>query len=284
MTFHLDWFNGHLTDDDCRRITIAALTVAQGLEKLSLSTEVHQPPLGTSAHRMLESPVNRRTTQGNTHLDNTFNLIASSSLAAADHIRTFAISVRSRRTSVANWTITRGAIEALGRANYLLDAGDASDLLARYVAVAHDEFRHAKHSEYVLRSGEPVDVRQYEADLDAYLADVGVAPLQPTSTTAMATQLLEATSPGSSGRKRYSQMSAAAHGQTPGLGMFRTADDAPLMFPRKLVLEAAHQQVGCAVNVGDKIAVTFTTPGPTRERWMTARRRSLEVIGQTTDI
>lgn len=209
-------------------------------------------------------------------------MIASSCLAAADHMRAFELGTTSGRTTVSNWTVARGAIEALGRAHYLLMATDTADLLARYVALAQAELKYARFGEYRTRDGGAVNITEYLQDLTAMLDELQIQRVESPSITGMASNLLESASPGSGGRRRYSELSAAAHGQTPGLGMFRTTDDGAFVLPRQLFLEASHMQAGCGVYVGVLVVNKFTGMTATRKRWIAQQRSIYAKLGVAT--
>lgn len=257
----------------------AVLETAEALDAIAIARELRQPTYGSIAAEMRASDLDRRTTEGNTHVDNAHNMIATSCLAAADHMRAFAMGTASGRTTVSNWTLARGAIEALGRAHYLLGAADTAALLARYVALAHNELRHAALAEFTTRDGGVVDIAQYLRDLTAMLDELQIPKVKTPSLTGMASDVLESASPGSGGRRRYSELSAAAHGQTPGLGMFRTTDSGTLVLPRRLFREASHMQAGCGVYVGSLVVNRFTGMTATRQRWIAHQRSIYAKLG-----
>jgi len=279
MATDLTWQLVSLRDIERSALVRATVMSAKALDELVLSDALENPNASSRAAKMRDTTVNRRTSQGDTHLDNANSMISSSCLAAADHMRAFAVSLRSKRTTVANWTIARGTIEALSRANYVLLAEDSAALLARYVALAHLEFAFAGHSTYVVRDAGVIDPKEYLVHLDEMLVELGIARIKPPRITEMASDLLESTAPGSGGRGRYSQLSAAAHGQSPALGMFRAADKGQLMLPRNLALEVVHMQIGCALAVGDRILRHFGVDGEGRVKWSAARRASREQLG-----
>ncbi|WP_217496239.1 hypothetical protein [Arthrobacter sp. 24S4-2] len=121
-------------------------------------------------------------------------------------------------------TLTRGSVEAFGKANYLLSANSAADLIWRHASLATIELRNSvRHSEFALYDGTHVDGKSHVEALESLLVQLG-RKADNISVTAMASDLLSESSPGAPGRAFYSQLSGVAHGEAAAVSMFIAAD------------------------------------------------------------
>lgn len=277
VTNDLDWQTEPVGKEDLRLVGASVLRVALGIERLVGSIKSSTPGEGSRAMLDLASPVDRASSDGLTHLAHAQGAMTTACLAGADHMRAFVIGVRSKRTTVSNWTLARGALEAFSRSKYLIDAEDASELLGRSFALARKEMHFAQQFGSITTRGEgPLDVQGYLDGITEVLADVGVTALKAPGATVLTADLIEDAAPGSGGRHRYSQLSAAAHGESAGVQMFMNPDLGTLSLSRVLVLEAAHMQLSAAIAVGDRVLKYFApNDSGAADRWDIARTIAL---------
>lgn len=254
----------------------AVLRLAIAIERLVADTREGSPGEGSRAQTDLSSPVNRDTSDGSTHIAHAHGAARTACLAGADHLRAFVIGVRAGRTTVSNWTVARGAIEAFARAKYLLEADDASELIGRSVAFIREEMKYAaKFGRVATRDGGVLDVSDYLDNLSAMLDELGVTAPQAPGRTKLTSDLIEEIAPGSGGRMRYSQLSAVAHAESAGVQMFVSPTHGKLALSRLLVVDTAHVQIACAIALGDRLLEYFVPGDAAADRWAGVRNTAL---------
>lgn len=159
---------------------------------------------------------------GGVHTD-----ICISGMSGLEHVRTLAGLLRSNlRLSTPLLTLTRGAVEALGRAEWMMSADDTTDLLTRHTRLAYREAKLAAEMDPNRTYRSDVKGTWTAADMrDTIAADarrMGLPSLKNVSYSEMATELVVKSvngweregNPGAV----YSDLSAAAHGEHFALG------------------------------------------------------------------
>lgn len=186
---------------------------------------VGRPPgVGSTAVQFLEDTVNR-STPGTSHVRHAHLAISLHTLAALDHMRAFVPLLKTKRHIMPLATLTRGSVEAFGKANYLLSAESAGDLVRRHTSlVIHELTNSVKHSEFSQYDGTKVDGKTYLEGVKNLLGQLGLGDPYPIGVTALASDLLSESSPGAPGRAFYSQLSAVAHGEAGAVSMFIESD------------------------------------------------------------
>lgn len=205
-----------------KQIVIGLVPAAERLTHMSVGS----PPMeGCAAVQFLEDTVNHSTPRGSTHVRNAHLAIGLHTFAALDHMRAFVPLLKAKRHIMPLATLTRGSVEALGKANYLLDAESAGDLIRRHVSLATLELGNSvKHSEFAYQDGTLLDGRTHLDGIKDLVVQLGLRKPDQISITALASDLLNESSPGSPGRAFYSQLSAVAHGETAAVSMFVATD------------------------------------------------------------
>jgi hypothetical protein len=278
VTVDLSWQVKSLEDADILMISDSVLGIAAGLEELTTGIATHGFTGDSRAALSVGWSGNPENAEGNTHLESAHKTMRTMCLAAADHMRSFVQGIRSRRTTVANWTLARGAVESLGSAHYLIGARDAEQLLSRYIAMILEETKYNKGQMFAYRYGDPISVDEYRRGARAILEERGITLESGASPTAVARAIIEDAAPGSDGRARYSQLSAVAHGQAPGVHMFMPEEAGTIALPRALAIDAAHVQIACAQLVGDELIAYFHPAASVTERWLELRGRVREAV------
>ncbi|GAA3204431.1 hypothetical protein [Microbacterium terregens] len=278
MTVDLSWQVRSLNDADIRMVSASVLSVAVALEELTSSVATVGLRNDSRAAIDIAWTGNPENAEGSTHLESAHKSIRTMCLAATDHMRAFVQGIRSRRTTVANWTLTRGALESLGGAHYLVGTRDAAQLLSRYVATILEETKFNKGQTFAYRYGDTVNVDEYRLGARSILEERGITLESGASPTSLARAVIEDAAPGSDAKARYSQLSAVAHGQAPGVHMFMPEETGMIALPRALAIDAAHMQIACAQLVGTELVNYF---GPSRlatERWNEQRKRATATV------
>jgi hypothetical protein len=165
--------------------------------------------------------------------------VAFYNATALDHMQAFVTLLKARRHIMPLATVTRGAVEAFAKANYLLSATSIDGLLQRHVSLANMELSvSTKHSDFAFFDGTGVDSNEYLDGLTVSLPSWGWARSTRIRLTTLASDLLSESAPGALGGHFYSQLSSVAHGETAGVSMFiQEAAESRLHFvPRRDVL------------------------------------------------
>jgi hypothetical protein len=273
-----DWRLEQASDNDRSQLRPSVLQLAHALRRLASSADIRKPTRGTRAHDWGASTANSPSLTGTTHLDNIVGGIGTVCLGAASQMDVLVDSVIRRRATVAVWTLTRAIVESLARVNYLLSAGDVVELLSRHVTLIRAELKYANLNEYLVQGQGLLDVPEYLSHLENMVVEIGGTIVKPPSYTQLATDLLEETAPENGSRARYSQLSGVAHGELPGLQMFRLPDGG-LGLPRILLMEAVHIVGAVGIVVGDKLGDFVALPNSgTFARWNSARDRAFKAL------
>jgi hypothetical protein len=107
-------------------------------------------------------------------------------------------------------TLTRGSVEAFGKANYLLGAASAGDLIRRHVSLATLELGNSvKHSEFAHHDGTQVDGKTHLQGVKDLVVQLGLGEPDRIGVTTLASDLLSESSPGAPGRARSTHSSQA---------------------------------------------------------------------------
>lgn len=203
-------------------------------------------------------------------------------LAAVDHIKVFTSSIGRPGTTISTATLTRGAIEALAKAFYLLSAENPQYFLQRYVALQEYEFNTTKDSEYQKLDGSPVDGEAHLAQLRNTLTEHDIHPLKTgrrgVVLTRMVHALLDASADLDAGlsRKLYSQLCGIAHTNTSAVAMYAhdQGDGPRLRLPRELAFSQAGMNLGTLIAVLDRYVTHHQPARDVRERWESATART----------
>ena len=149
--------------------------------------------------------------------------ILFATLAGMDHVRTFGIVLGSESPTFSTATITRGAIECYGRANWLLHSKDAQLLVTRWLSGI------AKELSMMVSINPDADLLEMSgrgAPADEVLTQIieDIARISPDgkptpfSFTGLAVAMEDKITP--AGRAMYSHLSAVAHGEFLGANGF----------------------------------------------------------------
>lgn len=218
-----------------RQIVIGVVPTAERLTHLSVGRD---PGADSAALQFLGDKVNQSTPRDNSYVRRAHLAMGLYTFAALDHMRAFVPLLKTKRHIMPLATLTRGSVEALGKANYLLDAKSASDLLRRHVSLATLELGNSvKHNEFALHDGTKVDGKAHLQDVKDLAMKLGLDKPDQVNVTGLTSALLSESAPGAPGRQYYSQLSGVAHGETAAVSMFIASDlDEGLRFVHKRVV------------------------------------------------
>jgi hypothetical protein len=273
VTVDLSWQLETLDDTDVSMIAESVLGIAVGLENLTKGIAVSGFATDSRAASDVGWSGNPENAEGSTHLESAHKSMRTMCLSATDHMRAFVQGVRGRRTTVSNFTIARGALESLAGAHYFASTSSAGQLLSRYIATILEETKYNQGQEFLYRYGDSVSVDEYRRGAKRILEERGIALERGASPTPLTRALIDDAAPGSDGQSRYSQLSAVAHGQAPGVHMFMPDESGPIVLPRALAIDAAHMQVACSQLVGGELVDYFKPDRAVRERWSQQSQR-----------
>lgn len=96
--------------------------IAPAAEKIMSQSVGQVPGEGSPAARFLGDTVNQPTLKGSSHIRHAQLAVGFYAFTALDHMRAFVSLLKTRRSITPLATLTRGAVEAFAKANYLLDA------------------------------------------------------------------------------------------------------------------------------------------------------------------
>ncbi|MDP5225872.1 MULTISPECIES: hypothetical protein [Arthrobacter] len=204
---------------------------------------------GSRAEEDVNDPANSAFPAGGSCIRRAQEAVAFSCFTAQDHLRAFAavLTVGSGGPAMSLATLARGAIEAFGKAHFLLQTDTAEALVVKQLRLAITEVEgSAAHSEFRRVSGEPVEKDEHIAELKALLGEHGVVydkkkhSEHKVSITTLATAVINDSTPDAKGRASYSQLSAVAHAESPGTAQFihvSPKNEVGYIRPRTVVLE-----------------------------------------------
>lgn len=268
------WQRELLEQADVRAVSTALLALVKGAERLVQRTRLDGSGLDSRPAADLAWSENPETAEGTTHIGNAQSSSLTSVLVATDHVRAFVQGVRGGRTTVSNWTLARGAIEAIAPTHYLLVSDTAADYFRRHIELVLLETKFDRGGSYAYRYGPPISVDEYRDGFRTMARERGIMlPKQEPTLTALASALLDAAAAASDadGRRMYSHLSSVAHGQAPGIHMFIPDLGEQITLPRRLVIVAAHLQAACLLHVCDELVTYFQPPAQAVERWQQAK-------------
>ena len=266
-----------LSDQDVklmRQIVIGLVPDANVITHLAVGQRVCP---GSRAEAFLSDSVNVPTSTGTSHLQSAHLAMAFYCFAALDHMRSFSMLLPKDGPVMSLATLTRGAVEAFGKAHYLLHASSPSELLRRHLNLGISEFSTStKHNEFTLFNGEQINGSAYIDGLKEVLATKGLKA-ENVRVTSLASTVLSDSAPGAPGRTFYSQLSGVAHGETAGVTMFLGKDiEAGIGFVRRreVILPYAGMLFATCRLVLNQIITHFAVEEEYRNRWVAVVERA----------
>ncbi|MET3773049.1 hypothetical protein ACJJV6_08710 [Arthrobacter nitrophenolicus] len=167
-----------------------------------------------------------------------------------DHLSALADSLQSARTiGYPLATLARGAMEAYGRAHFLVDATDTETLVKRWLATRLSDLKFASMS-----CEEPAEALRLEQLRDDLKSDASSLNFSAADTklsfTALATAVHDHVYQGSDGSAEYSMLSAVAHAENSGihrLSKLEQRDTSPGVNSARI--EASDEFIGHVVSI-----------------------------------
>jgi hypothetical protein len=203
--------------------------------------------------------------------------MAFSSMAASDNVDSFIACLKAQRATVSLATLTRGAVEAFGRAYFLLKAKSDIDFFVRYLSLTHEELKYPeRHSGMTDANGNEIDGRAYRGEMVELSTKLGASKLMRVDLSSLVAEVLEPMVDGPLDLAIYSQLSGVAHGTSSAIGMFLApgATRTELIFPRDIALEYTGYLYAAAVTVTERVIEIFQPDEAVQDRWTAARNRS----------
>jgi hypothetical protein len=194
-------------------------------------------------------------------------------LAACEQGRGVAELARSTHGyTVALATLTRGAIEALGRVRWMLLSETADDLLVRHASLEFSDLRYPEqHTMYVHHVGvadERIPVAMYRKGIAAALGRYGLG-MTKVGLMDLATGLLGEIY--NEAPALYSGLSAAAHGQGWATGNFFDTESRALRRDDQMLIEYCAYVIETMTFVSDLLIARMAPDQASVDRWTSAR-------------
>jgi hypothetical protein len=269
---------------DRQELTSGLLRVVLASQQLMHEALDGQPADDSWAGQMAADPLNAQPGWDRNHPFRTVVLaLRTTTESACQHgFALFEMSRSKRELAVPLATATRGSIEALGRAFWLITAPSMRDLTSRVASLEYNDMEYpAKYGQKLRRlpvETEPTTpVSDYREELKAWLAAHGL-PLVKRGTTALATDLLEVSY--GDGRIVYSDLSAAAHGQGWATANFYSFTSTRLERDDTMLLAYCMYLIESLRTVAVRLAIAFGVARPAIERWRQAMDQVDAMIGQ----
>ncbi|HEX4402809.1 MAG TPA: hypothetical protein VHZ98_15925 [Galbitalea sp.] len=210
-------------------------------------------------------------------------------LAACEQGRGVAELARSSHGyTVALATLTRGVVEALGRARWILSSEVADDLLIRHASLEFGDLRYpAQHTLNVHHVGvadQRVPAATYRQGIMDGLSRFGLA-VSKVGLMDLAIGVLREIY--NEAPQLYSGLSAAAHGQGWATGNFFDATSRTLLRDDQMLIEYCAYVIETTILVSDLLIATMVPDQASVDRWTSARDQvdaQLSVILRKRDV
>lgn len=197
-------------------------------------------------------------------------VLRTSTESALQHgLALFELSRSKRALAVPLATVTRGAIEAFGRAHWLLTSDTMEELVSRTASLEYVDMEYPAKFGMKLRrlpveSIASTPVAQYREDLIRWLESRGL-PLVPLGTSGLAVRVLDASY--GDGRLVYSDISAAAHGRGWATANFYDFSTSVLQRDDELLISYCKYVMETTRVVTSYLAARFESAAGERDRW-----------------
>lgn len=228
-----------LSQRDIQVISQSLIGMVSVGEKITFECMDNEPPAGSEASEMFYT-FDRTSAQS--YVMDAFLLMQHANLSGFDNVRALVALIRTkppRSTSLA--AVTRAALEAFSRTWLLLSASGPEELIHRHLSLLYSDLRHPALNNTPMASldGDPFDPVERRFFYAAELERLGLpAPLK-IELSRLTADLLDAEFEDGKGARRYSDLSAIAHGQRLGTNTFVIRDDTGgiggLVAPREVV-------------------------------------------------
>lgn len=291
-----------LRPGDVAEISGAVLELANAAERIAHTCFGHDSPAGSVAAAWEADRLNERGTWRGTHpVTSALRSLAFTEFAAFDHMRTFATGLQAKsQASVSLATVTRGAIEAFARVNYVLVAGTAREVMKRFGALETEDLKYVAALESESNApaltfwndGKKVGVSQLIDRIDADLKAIGIPRKGAPARTALVRQLLDSALGETGGQVRYSTISAVAHSEGIAVNAFLTqipvnvdavtGDTIGLRVPRDFAIDYALFLTRSCAHVQDELVTKFNPLTAEADRWQQVKDRTLARVRKLT--
>lgn len=189
--------------------------------------------------------------------------------AAADHVHAASLILQSSGTHASLATVTRGCIEALAKASYILTAQSATNAVQNNLRLVRAETRYlGKYSEIDV-DGEPVEAEVVRNTIDQVSKRFAVT--NSASVTELAATLLDRGVQDATGRHYYSHISSFAHAEVDSINIFLTPGNLRRPeLPAVYASEWAGMCIGTSTLIGRDLVEFFGLNGPVVDLWADA--------------
>jgi hypothetical protein len=280
---------GEVDKDERRNLAATLIALSAGSERLVHRCLDLPTDLESFAFQHQTAPI---STAGSWRASNAFRGLQEDlgmvCFSGVQHLRATAALLRSGTelgTSLA--TLTRGAMEAFARVQWVIAAVSAEDMLWRHAALAYDDLyfpsKIAPKERLYSDSRGKLDADTFRDSIKEWAVKVGLTPLRRVNQSDLVAELLEGLADEwpeeDFGRHAYSDLSGVAHGEWFALHSYareKREEGKPqtveLVAPRDSVIEhVAMMYMGCSAAC-ESLAGYFNLPGQEAERWSSSKR------------
>lgn len=218
----------YVTEDDCNPATIrdverSALSsalgnLAEGFEALVVNARESIWSDGSRATQWMQASDELPAPMDVGEVRLLIGHLFSRCFAAADHVRGAAAVVGRAGTQFSLATVSRGCIESLGKASYVLTATSAGDAIRKNLRLIRGELRYLGTYSEIDVAGTPIDADVVRNTIDQVFSRFGVT--DTASVTQLAAALLDREAREPAGRPYYSHISSFAHAEVDSLNIF----------------------------------------------------------------
>lgn len=255
-----------ISDTDRTTLSVALSALAEAFEALvvhareSLWADDCRAARWVRAYDELPSPADA----GEVHL--LIGHLLTRCFAAADHARGASLILQRSGTHVSLATVSRGCIEALAKASYILTAQSATDAIRNNLRLVRAEIRYlGKYSEIDI-DGEPVEADLVRNTIDD--ASKRFAVTNSANVTELAAALLNRAVQVPTGRHYYSHISSFAHAEVDSINIFLTPGNLRRPeLPKAYAVEWTGMCIGTLALLGSNLVEFFGLNGPVADLW-----------------
>lgn len=253
---------------------------------LAKATLISERPPETEAALWLTDPLNSvEAMRGRSSVRAAHTDIAIAISTGFDYAAGYAALAKSTNPSPpALAAVTRGCIEVMARAHWLLGASSARDLVTRHSALVVRDLKFSVRFGHDMSRPDKASLSavQHREIIEAFVVSQELDAIKVPSVTELAASLIDGTF--GKGAEYYSQLSAIAHGESFAINMFLQIDVASASSvdpsnissaaPKKLVLGYAEAMLEVGRKVVAELVRHMEPPINIVERWDAAAERA----------
>jgi hypothetical protein len=198
-------------------------------------------------------------------------------ISGLDHAHSWVTLLLEGTATVSMAAVTRGALEGLAKAHYLISAETSEELIQRHLASVRFDLVHPlKHSQFIDATGVLIDKGEFPKVHDTIEQSLGLARIARPGSQVLVQELLTAgMRPGlEASREIYSQLSGPAHAGMSALGMYVVPNTANFELPRIIAAEQSGYLFASIGAVAEGWLNLFGASALSRRAWTSTRLKA----------